>query len=91
MDAVVTGGSSGIGFGIAGFLLRKGYRVTIAERGEVDLAAALDQLSQLDPVEGVAADVTDEADVERVLSAFDHPDRPLACWSTTPVLPITRS
>jgi NAD(P)-dependent dehydrogenase (short-subunit alcohol dehydrogenase family) len=78
MDAVVTGGSRGIGFGIAEYLLRKGYRVTITGRGEADLAIAIGQLSQLGPVEGVAADVTVEKDVERVLSAFDHLDRPLA-------------
>jgi NAD(P)-dependent dehydrogenase (short-subunit alcohol dehydrogenase family) len=78
MDAVVTGGSRGIGFGIAGYLLRKGYRVTITGRGEADLTTAIDQLSQLGPVEGVVADVTVEEDVERLLSAFDLPDRPLA-------------
>jgi NAD(P)-dependent dehydrogenase (short-subunit alcohol dehydrogenase family) len=78
MDAIVTGGSRGIGLGIAACLLRKGYRVTITGRGEADLATAVAQLSELGPVEGVAADVTSEADVERLLAPFDTAERSLS-------------
>jgi NAD(P)-dependent dehydrogenase (short-subunit alcohol dehydrogenase family) len=78
LNAVVTGGSKGIGFGIAACLLARGYAVTIAGRNEVDLAAAVSKLNSLGPIEGVAADVTNEDDVEHLMSRFDDPARPLS-------------
>ena len=39
-EAIVTGGSRGIGLGIAACLLDRGYRVTITGRGAADLDAA---------------------------------------------------
>lgn len=77
-EAIVTGGSRGIGLGIAACLLGKGYRVTITGRGTADLDAAVAQLSRLGPVEAVAADVTVEEDVERVMAPFDDPGRAVA-------------
>lgn len=47
LNAVVTGGSKGIGFGIAACLLARGYAVTIAGRNEADLAAAVSKLEPL--------------------------------------------
>jgi NAD(P)-dependent dehydrogenase (short-subunit alcohol dehydrogenase family) len=77
LDAIVTGGSRGIGLGIAACLLGKGYRVTITGRGEADLAAATKHLAELGPVEAIVADVTSEADVERLMAPFGTPQRPL--------------
>lgn len=77
-DAIVTGGSRGIGLGIAACLLGKGYSVTITGRGQADIEQAVKQLSPLGPVEGVAADVTVEAEVEQLMARFDSSDRPLA-------------
>jgi NAD(P)-dependent dehydrogenase (short-subunit alcohol dehydrogenase family) len=44
--AIVTGGSSGIGFGIAQMLLEEGYGVTVAARRPEKLAAAVQQLTE---------------------------------------------
>ncbi|CAN7663993.1 SDR family NAD(P)-dependent oxidoreductase [Pararhizobium sp. LjRoot255] len=78
LNAVVTGGSKGIGFGIAACLLRKGYAVTITGRSEQDLIDAQSQLGAIGPVHAVAADSTSEDDVERLMSRFDDPAEPLA-------------
>jgi NAD(P)-dependent dehydrogenase (short-subunit alcohol dehydrogenase family) len=78
LNAVVTGGSKGIGFGIAACLLTRGYAVTIAGRNEADLAAAVSKLEPLGIIEAVAADVTNEDDVERLMARFDDPARPLS-------------
>ncbi len=43
--AIVTGGSSGIGFAIARLLLDEGYGVTLAARRQEKLEAAVEQLS----------------------------------------------
>jgi NAD(P)-dependent dehydrogenase (short-subunit alcohol dehydrogenase family) len=43
--AIVTGGSSGIGFGIARMLLEEGYGVTVAARRPEKLDAAVQQLT----------------------------------------------
>lgn len=77
-NAVVTGGSKGIGFGIASCLLRKGYDVTITGRNGADLDAASERLRPLGEVRAVVADVTVEDDVERVMARFDDPADPLS-------------
>ena len=61
--AVVTGGASGIGMGIAKALLRRGATVVIADIEEPVLERAVGELSPLGPVEGVPTDVSDEASV----------------------------
>ena len=63
MTAVVTGGASGIGKGIARALLRRGARVVIADIEEPVLERAVEELSPLGPVEGVRTDVSDEESV----------------------------
>ena len=74
MMAVVTGGASGIGRGIARALLRRGARVVIADIEEPVLERAVGELSPLGPVEGVRTDVSDEASVtalaDRVFEAY---------------------
>ncbi len=67
--AVVTGGASGIGKGIAKALLRRGARVVIADIEAPVLEQAVEDLSPLGPVEGVHTDVSDE---ESVTSLADH-------------------
>jgi 3-oxoacyl-[acyl-carrier protein] reductase len=59
---VVTGGSRGIGKGIAGVFARNGARVLITGRSEHDLAATAEELG----VSYLVADVASKADCERV-------------------------
>ena len=54
--AYITGGSKGIGFGVAKILLENGYNVAISGRKEKDLEDALLQLSDYkDSVAGIEA------------------------------------
>jgi 3-oxoacyl-[acyl-carrier protein] reductase len=72
--ALVTGGTSGIGFAIAKTLIDAGVRVAITGRDEKNLYKAAESLHAV----AIRADVTNEADVVRtyreVLQAFDHLD-----------------
>ncbi len=67
--AVVTGGSKGIGFGIAQALVARGVHVVITGRGEADLASARQRL-QAGPgqVDTVAVDVRDHAAVAAAIA-----------------------
>lgn len=60
--AVVTGGASGIGLGIAERLAAEGARLSLWDRDEAGLAAAQRTLS---PAHGVAVDMTDAGAVRR--------------------------
>jgi NAD(P)-dependent dehydrogenase (short-subunit alcohol dehydrogenase family) len=60
--AVVTGGASGIGKGIAGALVGEGMQVVIADVEENALQAAASELGAV----GVRTDVSDPASVERL-------------------------
>ena len=66
--AVVTGGSSGIGYSIAAQLLTEGYRVLIGARGEAALYSARDRLSSLGDVVALRLDVCSS---ESVTSFYD--------------------
>jgi len=72
--ALVTGGSSGIGFAIARMLIQNGARVVITGRDERRLKEAADNLK----AHPIRADVSSESDVKRtldeVLKAFGHLD-----------------
>src|SRR6201993_3810226 len=72
--ALVTGGSSGIGFSIAKTLIEAGTRVAITGRDEKKLYKAAELLNAVP----IRADVASEADVQRtmreVLQAFEHLD-----------------
>jgi 3-oxoacyl-[acyl-carrier protein] reductase len=72
--ALVTGGSSGIGYAIAKVLIDAGTRVAITGRDERRLSEAAKSLNAV----AVRADVANESDVQRtyreVLQAFDHLD-----------------
>ncbi|HYR86449.1 MAG TPA: SDR family oxidoreductase [Terriglobia bacterium] len=72
--ALITGGSSGIGFAIARMLIQNGARVAITGRDERRLKEAADNLK----AHPIRADVSSESDVKRtmdeVLKAFGHLD-----------------
>ena len=69
--AIVTGGSRGIGFGIAEALVAAGANVVVTGRKEQHLARARPRLEAAGPgsVEALTADVRNYADVERMLAA----------------------
>ena len=60
-SVVVTGGSRGIGRGIAQVFARAGARVLITGRDETALGAAVDALESAGEVSALAADVSDRA------------------------------
>jgi NAD(P)-dependent dehydrogenase (short-subunit alcohol dehydrogenase family) len=63
--AVVTGGTSGIGFAIADVLVRRGVNVMIADIREDAIPVAVDALAgQRGHVAGVRADVRVDADLD---------------------------
>jgi len=72
--ALVTGGSSGIGFAIARTLIQAGTKVAITGRDERKLRQAAETLT----AHPIRADVANEADVQRtmseVLETFGHLD-----------------
>lgn len=66
--AVVTGGSKGIGRGIAETFARAGVNVVITGRSRVDVEATVDALAgTAGTVSGMAADVTSPEDCRRVV------------------------
>jgi 3-oxoacyl-[acyl-carrier protein] reductase len=72
--ALVTGGSSGIGYSIAKTLIDAGTRVAITGRDEKKLYKAAESLNAV----AIRADVANEADVQRTMKevqqAFGHLD-----------------
>jgi 3-oxoacyl-[acyl-carrier protein] reductase len=69
--AIVTGGSRGIGFGIAHALLLAGARVFICGRQEADLKSALQALSSggEGSIDGIVADVSRYQDCRKLVEA----------------------
>ena len=69
--ALITGGGSGIGFGVARAIARAGAKVAIAGRTKTTLmrAAALIEEACGSTVLPIAADVGDPADCERIVAA----------------------
>ena len=61
--AVVTGGSTGIGFATAKRFLDEGARVVVTGRTQESLAAAVSELGAPDRVLGVRGDVAKPADL----------------------------
>ena len=67
--ALVTGGSSGIGLAIAHLLGEEGYALTVVARRPEKLAAAAEELRAAGhTVEDVAADLSEEAEIQRVVA-----------------------
>ena len=68
-NVLVTGGSRGIGYAIAGACLRAGAQVTLASRTETTLWAAVDRLREQAPgVEGVCCDVSEPAGIDAAVA-----------------------
>ncbi|MFL6467706.1 MAG: SDR family NAD(P)-dependent oxidoreductase, partial [Pyrinomonadaceae bacterium] len=65
--AVVTGGTKGIGFGIAEALLKSGAKVLICGRDKRDLNQAVEWLSKHGHVEGETCDVRSEEQVRMLM------------------------
>jgi 3-oxoacyl-[acyl-carrier protein] reductase len=76
--ALITGGSKGIGFGIAEALLKAGYKVAITSRNQESADEAVEKLSGLGEILGLAADVKDlssqEQAVQTVISKWGQLD-----------------
>jgi len=78
--ALITGGSKGIGYGIAAELIKAGMNVAITSRHEAAAVKAADQLNQIGPGHalGIAADVRDlaaqERSVARIIEAWGSLD-----------------
>ena len=66
-NAVVTGGTKGIGLAIAEALLREQVNVFICGRSKSDLDAALERLATLGNAKGLLCDVRDEEQVKTLL------------------------
>lgn len=69
VNALITGGSQGLGKAIAELFLREGANVFICARGEKELSAARDELAKKFPAQKVlakACDVADEAQVRNL-------------------------
>ncbi|HYM45126.1 MAG TPA: SDR family oxidoreductase [Solirubrobacteraceae bacterium] len=68
--AIVTGASSGIGLAIARMLGQEGYSMTLVARRPEKLQAAAEGLAgEGFELQALAADVSDEADIQRVVSS----------------------
>jgi len=65
--ALITGGSKGIGYGIAEALLKEGYKVAITSRSQKNADEAVEKLKTLGEVIGTAADVKDFQSQESVV------------------------
>jgi 3-oxoacyl-[acyl-carrier protein] reductase len=69
-SVIVTGGSKGIGRGIARVFAAKGARVMVAARGEADAAKVVAEIREAGGVaESVACDVSDWAQVQAMVAA----------------------
>lgn len=68
--AIVTGGASGIGFGISEALIKAGYDVVVVGRNEERLAAAAESLGST--VQWRRADVGHRAEMEKAIADFDR-------------------
>ena len=77
--ALVTGGTRGIGLGIAHALADEGVRVAVAARTEVDVKHTAESLSGL----GVVADLLTEAGCRRAVSETETVLRSASMARTT--------
>ena len=83
--AVVTGGGSGIGEGIAGACAAAGMRVAIADI-ELDQAERVAKAARENGAEAIAVrtDVTDRADLDALADRATRRSAPSTCSATTP-------
>lgn len=66
--ALITGGSKGIGYGIAEVLLSKGMQVAITSRSAKNAESAAKQLSSADNCKGIEADVRNADSVKNAVA-----------------------
>ncbi len=69
--ALITGGSKGIGKGIAEAYLKQGAEVIICGRNEVSLIAAGDELKEFGQINYVVCDITKLAEVKKLASQIE--------------------
>lgn len=69
--AIVTGGTKGIGFAIAGRLVQEGAKVFVCSRTRSDLEDAIERLTQLGEAAGKLCDVRVEEQVKAVLESCE--------------------
>ena len=92
---LITGGSKGIGYGMADSLLREGARVAITSRNQEAADKAAEELSKIGTgqVIGIAADVRSledqQAAVQKTLDAFGQIDAIIANAGVGHFAPIT--
>lgn len=76
--ALVTGGSKGIGYGVAKTLLQMGYRVAVTSRSQSAANKAADKLSEYGEIMGLEADVrsydSQKSAVEKLLDRWGRLD-----------------
>jgi NAD(P)-dependent dehydrogenase (short-subunit alcohol dehydrogenase family) len=77
LNAIVTGGSQGLGQAIAEHFLREGANVVICARSEKDLFATRDRLAGLFPSQKILAKTCDVADEAQVNALVDFTLREL--------------
>jgi NAD(P)-dependent dehydrogenase (short-subunit alcohol dehydrogenase family) len=77
LNALVTGGSQGLGAAIAEHFLREGANVVICARSEKELFAASDKLARLFPSRKILAKTCDVADEAQVNALVDFSLREL--------------
>lgn len=69
--AVISGGTTGIGYATARLLVERGAKVLIFGRNESDLDKALNELKPLGEAHGVSADQSKVEDIKRVFAEVD--------------------
>lgn len=66
---LITGGSKGIGYGIAEALLKEGHKVAITSRSQESADEAVNRLQSLGDMLGIAADVKDLSSQQKAVAA----------------------
>lgn len=69
---LAAGASRGIGYAAAERFLEEGCRVFLCARGDRGVREAVERLRPLGEVDGIACDVSDPADVERMVEAAER-------------------